>query len=127
MRAATRLRIAAQLVGGVAGATVPGLAAWSLLDDPAGPGRRVKGDAGYTPNANTAYAIASFVGSTLAVYTIGRGDGSRGSLLATAAGAGLASGVLLLGRHEPYLPLLGLVFAAPLQAIGATVGYQQTR
>jgi hypothetical protein len=34
---------------------------------------------------------------------------------------------LALGRHDPYLPLFGLVFGAPAQGVGATLGYQLTR
>ena len=34
---------------------------------------------------------------------------------------------LLLGRHEPYTPLLGIVFAAPAQALGGMLGDQLTR
>ena len=125
--AATTWRKAGQIAGGFLGASVLGLAAWSVLDDPEGSDRRVKGDAGYTPNANTAYAIGSFVGSTILVYLIGRGDGSHSPVLSTAIGSGLVSIPLLLGRNEPYLPLLGVVLAAPLQAIGATIGYQLRR
>ena len=120
-------RIAAQLVGSALAAGAAGFLAWQLLDDPEGADRRVKGDAGYTPNANSAYAAGSFVGSVVAAYLIGRGDGSRGSLGATALGAGLATIPLALGRDEPYLPLIGLVLGAPAQAIGATLGYQLTR
>lgn len=124
---ATGWRKAAQIFGGILGAGAVGVGAWAALDDPGGSGRRVKGDAGYTPNANTAYAVGSFLGCTGLVYLIGRGDGSRGSLWATAIGSGVATIPLLLGRNEPYTPLFGVVIAAPLQAIGATIGYQKTR
>jgi hypothetical protein len=127
IQAATRWRIAGQVTGGMVAAAAFGLGAWSLVDDPGGSDRRVKGDAGYTPNANTAYAAASFVGATAVVYLFGRGDGSDGSLLATALGSGVATALLFLGRHEPYLPLLGVALGAPLQAIGGTIGYQRTR
>jgi hypothetical protein len=129
-QAATRAanaRIAAQIGGGALVAGVVGFAAWKLLDNPEGSDRRVKGDAGYTPNANTAFAVGSFVGGAAAAYLIGRGDGSRGSFGATALGAAIATIPVALGRHEPYLPLIGLVLGAPLQAVGATVGYQLTR
>jgi hypothetical protein len=126
-RRASNARIAAQIGGGALAAGLLGLAAWKLLDDPEGADRRVKGDAGYTPNANSAYAAGSFLGSVLAVYWLGRGDGSRGSLGATALGAGLATIPLALGRHEPYLPIIGLLLGAPAQAVGATIGYQLTR
>jgi hypothetical protein len=120
-------RIAGQIAGSLLAAGLFGFAAWAALDNPEGSDRRVKGDAGYTPNANTAYAAGSFAGSVAAAYVIGRGDGSRGSVAATALGAALATIPLALARHEPYLPLLGLVFGAPAQALGATLGYQLTR
>lgn len=120
-------RIAGQLAGGIVGASVVGLMAWRHWDDPYGPGRRVKGDAGYTPDANTAYAVGSFVGSTLLVYWIGRGDGSHASFWATALGTGLASVPLFLGRQEPYLPIFGIALGAPLQALGGVIGYTWTR
>jgi hypothetical protein len=120
-------RIAAQIVGSALGAVVLGIAAWTALDNPEGSDRRVKGDEGYTPNANTAFAVGSFVGSAAAAYVIGRGDGSRGSLVTTALGAAIATIPIALGRHQPYLPLIGIVLGAPLQAIGATLGYQLTR
>jgi hypothetical protein len=106
---------------------VLGFLAWKALDDPEGSDRRVKGDAGYTPNANTAFAVGSYLGSAVATHMIGRGDGSRGSFAATALGAAIATIPIALGRHQPYLPLIGLVFGAPLQAIGGTLGYQLTR
>jgi MFS family permease len=124
---AANARIAAQIGGSALAAAVLGFVAWQLLDDPDGSDRRVKGDAGYTPNANTAFAVGSFVGSAVAGYWIGRGDGSRGSLAATALGAALATIPLAVGRHEPYLPIIGIVFGAPLQGVGATLGYQLTR
>jgi hypothetical protein len=120
-------RIATQVLVGAVAAAAVGFVAWSIVDDPEGADRRVKGDAGYTPNANTAFAIGSFVGSSLASYVVGRGDGSRGSLGATLLGAAIASIPIALGRHEPYLPLIGIVLGAPLQAIGGTIGYQLTR
>jgi hypothetical protein len=129
-QAATRAanaRIAAQIGGGALAAGVLGFVAWKAFDDPEGSDRRVKGDAGYTPNANTAFAVGSYLGGTVATYLIGRGDGSRGSFAATALGAAVATIPIALGRHQPYLPWISLVFGAPLQAIGATLGYQLTR
>jgi hypothetical protein len=120
-------RIVGQIAGGAVGAAVVGVLAFLALDNPEGSDRRVSGDAGYTPNANTAYALGSFVGSTAAVYLIGRGDGSRASIGATALGTGVATVPLLFGRHEPYLPLIGIVLVAPAQGILGTVGYQVTR
>jgi hypothetical protein len=120
-------RIATQVVVGTVAAAAMGFVAWSIVDDPEGSDRRVKGDAGYTPNANTAFAVGSFVGGALTSYIIGRGDGSRGSLGATLLGAAIATVPIALGRHEPYLPIIGIVLGAPLQAIGGTIGYQVTR
>jgi len=114
----------AQVAAGVAGAWLVGMAAWSAIDDPMAPDRKVKGDAGYQPNANTAYAIGSWVGSTLAVYAVGKAfDGHTGSLGGTAIGTGIVSVFLLLGREEPYLPLIGLAIGAPLQALAGVVGH----
>jgi len=111
------------IVAGTIGAWLAGLVAFKAFDDPGGSDRRVKGDAGYTPNANTAYAIGSWVGSTLTVHLAGRKYGSCGSLARAAIGAGIPSAVLLLGRNEPYLPLFGVVLGAPAQAIGATIAH----
>ena len=124
---ASTARIAGQIAGGALAAAALGAVAWAAFDNPEGSDRRVKGDAGYTPNANSAYAAASFIGSTAAVYWIGRGDGSRGSLAATALGAAVVTIPLALLRHEPYLPVIGIVLGAPLQAVAAAVGYQLTR
>ena len=111
------------IVAGTIGAWLAGLVAFKAFDDPGGSDRRVKGDAGYMPNANTAYAIGSWVGSTLTVHLAGRKYGSCGSLARAAIGAGIPSAVLLLGRNEPYLPLFGVVLGAPAQAIGATIAH----
>lgn len=116
-----------QVLGGTAGAITLGLTGWRALDNPEGRDRRVKGDAGYTPNANTAFALGSFLGATWAVYSIGRRDGSDGSMERTIIGAAIPTVVMLFGRHEPYLPILGSLLGAPAQAIGATIGYQTSR
>lgn len=122
---ATFWRKAAQIAGGTLASWIAGGLAWNHWDE--FENRRVKGDFGYTPDALTAYAAASFVGSTVAVYAIGRGDGSRGSLLATTLGSGIASIPLFLARNEPYLWLVLVTIGAPLQATGGTIGYQRTR
>jgi hypothetical protein len=121
-RVSTR-RTIGQLAAGVAGAWVAGFLAWETLDDPEGGDRRVKGDAGYTPNANTAFAIGSWVGSTLGVWAAGPRRDAR-TLGFTAIGTGVPSLVLLAGRHEPYLPVLGILFGAPVQAVGGTIAYR---
>jgi hypothetical protein len=117
----------AQVSAGYLGGVLLGFAAWKLLDSPEGADRRVKGDAGYTPNALTAYALGSFVGSTALVYLVGRGDGSNGSLARTMIGTGAPTLVMLLGRHEPYLPILGILLGTPLQAILGSNSYQASR
>jgi hypothetical protein len=127
MTRATNTRITAQVITGALAATALGLIAWSRLDEPTGADRRVQGDAGYTPNANTAWAVGSFVGATLGTYIVGRTDGSRGSFAATALGTAIASIPAALGRHNPYLPLVGTILWSPLQAVGGTLGYQLTR
>ena len=112
-------------MAGVLGAWVGGMTAWSALDDPTGPGRKVKGDAGYTPNANTAFAIGSWLGSATGAWLAGSSPMSCGNF-ARAAGYSLApSALLFFGREEPYLPLMGVVFAAPFQALAATLGDQR--
>jgi hypothetical protein len=116
-----------QVVGGALAAAALGFGLWTLVDDPEGSDRKVKGDAGYTPNANTAYAIGSFVGAVAAVQLIGQGDGSRSSIARTAIGASIATIPMLFMREEPYLPILGILFGAPLQAAGATWGYRSGR
>src|SRR5262245_42481999 len=55
--------IAGQVIGGTLGAAALGMMLFNSFDDPLGYSRRVKGDEGYTPNANTAYALGSFVGA----------------------------------------------------------------
>ena len=104
-----------------------GIAAFAYYDDPDGPDRRVKGDEGYTPRANAAFAIGSFAGATLASYLVGGSDGSHGSLFATALGAGIGTIPAALAYNEPYAPFLGGLVGAPLQGIGARIGYQKTR
>jgi hypothetical protein len=111
--------VVGQILAGTAGAWVGGLAAFARFDDPYGPGRRVKGDAGYTPDANTAYAVGSFVGAVAGVELAARFR--CGSALRSMLGAAAPSALLLLGRDEPYLFVLGVLFVAPVQAAGATL------
>jgi hypothetical protein len=119
--------IAGQIVGGSLAAAGAGFAAWAMYDSPNGPDRRVKGDEGYTPAANTAFALGSFAGAVAATHLIGRIDGSKSKLLGTVIGAAIPTIPLLFGRNDPYLPLYGIVFGAPLQAIGGMLGEQLSR
>jgi hypothetical protein len=113
---------AGQYFGALAGAWIGGILAWQAFDDPEGPDRKVKGDAGYTPNANTAFAIGSWLGATtVAIAVAPRSAGCRA--WATALGTAVPTIPLLFGREEPYLPLLGVLFVAPLQALGGMVSY----
>jgi hypothetical protein len=114
-----------QVLGGTFGAIVVGIVAYRLLDTAAN--HKVKGDDGYSPNANTAYALGSFVGSTALVHLIGMGDGSRSPLWATAIGTAVVTAPLLADRDDPYLPLVGSFLGAPLQAVAGTIGYQLGR
>jgi hypothetical protein len=116
-----------QFAIGTLAAMAVGIAAFAYYDDPEGPGRRVKGDAGYTPRANAAFAIGSFAGATLASYLVGRSDGSHGSFLATALGAGIGTIPDALAYNDPYAPFVGVIIGAPLQGLGARIGYQRTR
>ena len=119
------LDILGQLATGVLGAWAGGFGAYRSVDaiDPSE--GKVDGDAGYKPNANTAWAIGSWVGSTAMIFVAGRRAGRKacGSLGRTALGTGIPSALLLLGRDEGYLPLLGVLFGAPLQAIGGTLTF----
>lgn len=116
-----------QFAVGALAAMAVGIAAFAYYDDPNGPGRRVKGDEGYTPKANAAFAIGSFAGATLAGYLMGRSDGSHGSFLATALGAGIGTIPDVLAYNDPYAPVVGVLIGAPLQGLGAKIGYQKTR
>jgi len=117
------VRTVGQFLAGVGGSWVVGLAAFKMFDDPGGPDRRVKGDEGYTPNANTAYAIGSLVGAVAGVYLSGPRPTQCGSLLRTTIGAAVPSIPLFFGRDEPYTPLFGVVLAAPAQSLFATAMY----
>jgi hypothetical protein len=124
-RKASSQRKVAQVVVGSLAASAAGLLAFSKYDG--GPGRRVKGDAGYNRSANVAYAFGSWAGSTLMVHMIGTEDGSRAPIWKTALGTGAGSIPLFLGYDEPYLPLLGIVFISPLQSGLGTIAYQESR
>jgi hypothetical protein len=115
-------RMGAQYAGALAGAWVGGMAAWKAFDDPYAPDRKVKGDAGYTPNANTAFALGSWIGSAgLAIAIAPRGMGCRPHY--TALGTAVPTTLLLAGRDEPYLPLIGIAVVAPIQALAAMLSH----
>lgn len=113
-----------QFAIGLAGAWAVGLVAFKTLDDPNGPGHKVKGDAGYTPNANTACALGSWLGSAGGAYLAGK-HRSCGSFKKTLLFTGIPTLPLLLLRDEPYLPLIGVVLGAPAQALVSTAAYSK--
>ena len=123
-KASTQRKVAQVLVGSLA-ASAGGLLAWSKFDG--GPGRRVKGDAGYNRSANVAYAFGSWAGSTLMVHMIGTEDGSRAPIWKTALGTGAGSIPVFLDYDDPYLPLAGILFLSPLQSGLGTIAYQTSR
>jgi hypothetical protein len=111
--------VVGQFTAGTIGAWMGGMILYRAVDDPYSPGRRTKGDAGYQRSANVAFAIGSWFGSTAGVLAAtGLGCRAPGPV---AIGTAIPSAVLLAGYDEPYLPLFGLVFGAPLQAIGGTI------
>lgn len=115
-----------QVVIGYMGAVVVGFLAWRVFDEPAGRHVKVRDDWGYTPDANTAFGVGSWVGSSLAVWLSGRHIGAKGSLLGTALGAALPTIPILMKRDDPLLPMVAAIFGAPVQGIMAYVGYRAT-
>lgn len=123
-KASSQRKVAQVLVGSLA-ASAAGILAYSRYDG--GPGRRVKGDAGYNRSANVAYAFGSWAGSTLMVHMIGVEDGSRVPIWKTALGTGVGSIPAFLDYDDPYLPLFGILFISPLQSGLGTIAYQTSR
>ncbi|MFN8573553.1 MAG: hypothetical protein U0132_15975 [Gemmatimonadaceae bacterium] len=111
-----------QLAGGVVGAWAGGIISYKVAEDLAND-RRVKGDEGYSPAGNWAWVASSLVGAALGVAGTGRGLTDHGSVKWALAGAAAPSLLLLTVVDDPYLPIYGFVFAAPLQAVGAMLGY----
>lgn len=115
----SKLDFLGQTATGILGSWIVGIGAYAAVEKLDPSGKKVDGDWGYKPNANTAYAIGSWVGSTALVYIAGRrGCGSLGR---TAVGTGIPSVVLLLGRDVGALPLFGSLLIAPLQGIGGAL------
>jgi hypothetical protein len=125
-RSASAMMVGQVVVGSLAAAG-GGIAAWRFYDNAEGADRRVKGDAGYTPNANTAYAVGSFVGAVAGTHLMGRIAGMKGNVFGAVLGAAIPTIPLLFGREEPYLPLIGIVLGAPLQALGGAIGNRLAR
>jgi hypothetical protein len=121
----SRVDFVGQVATGTLGAWIGGIAAYAIAHgiDPSDP--RSRGDGSYKPNANTAFAFGAWAGSTALVVRAGRRRGRRqcGSFAGTAVGAAIPTVVLLLGRHEPYLPFLGSLYIAPLLGLGGTLTF----
>ena len=115
-----------QIVVGYMGAVLIGFLAWRAFDEPAGQHVKVKDDWGYTPDANTALGIGSYVGATLAVWGSGHASGAKGTLLGTAIGAAVPTIPILMRRDDPLLPFVAAIFGAPMQGIFGYIGYKAT-
>ena len=112
-----------QVVIGWMTSVVVGFAAWRAFDSPSGQHPKVRHGWGYTPTALTAMSVGSYVGATAGIWLSGRKRGAGGSLLATAAGVALPTIPVLLTHDDPLLPLMIVVFWAPLQATSGYLAY----
>ena len=117
-----------QFALGSIAALVAGYGLFVAFDNPEGADRRVKGDEGFTPNANTAFVVGSYLGAAGGVSWTGRRRSHRGTWAgALLGGAVVALPVAFLTRNEPMMPPLGFLIVAPLHALATTVGYQVSR
>ena len=116
-------QVVLQLLAGLAGAWIGGLAGYQLVaaiaDD-----RTVEGDTGYSPAGNVGFVVGSALGSATLSTIVGGLQGTEGSYAGALAGGAIPTGLLLFGLHEPYLGPIGAVFVAPLQSGGAYLGYR---
>ncbi len=115
----SRIATVAQAAAGMFGAWIGGLGAYTAVNEWDPSPQVSNGDDPYKPNANTAYAIGSWVGSTTLTFLAG--SPRCGSLGRTALGAGIPSALLLFGRHEPYLPIVGFILAPVQAAVGTAM------
>ena len=122
--AAARPASGEQLVIGWMTSVLVGFAAWRAFDSPSGQHPKVRHGWGYTPTALTAMSVGSYVGATAGIWLSGRKRGASGSLLATAAGVALPTIPVLLTHDDPLLPLMIVVFWAPLQATSGYLAYK---
>lgn len=113
-----------QIVAGWMGSVLGGFLAWRLFDEPDGQHSKVYNGWGYTPRALTALAIGSHIGTTAGVWTRGRANGSRGSLLFTAVGAALPTIPVFKRSDDPLLMLKVVALWAPLQGYMGYTGYR---
>ena len=114
-----------QLVMGTLVSALVGLSAYWIMPEGMSD-TRTKGDASFSPTSNSVFVAGAFVGAVAGVYSAGRSRDQNGTLAATALGASLvALPVFIIGRSDPLFPYA--LFAMPLQAVGATVGFQTSR
>ncbi len=115
-------RFFGELFAGVLGSWLGGYPLWSYLEERASD-RKVKGDASYSPTANSALILGAMVGNSIGVYLIGSTADTNGSYFATLLGTTLASIPLALGINEPYFPFYALTGGALLQSVGSSIGF----
>lgn len=117
-----------QMLAAAVTSALVGYALFLAVDNPGGSDRRVKGDAGYTPNANSAYVVGSYIAATITVKWAGHSHEQNGTWIGTAiGGAAVALPLLFLTRDEPLFLPLTLIVLAPLQALASTIGFQVSR
>lgn len=115
----SRIQSVAQAAAGVMGAWIGGVGSYQAVNEWDAFKQRSNGDDPYKPDANTAYAIGSWAGSTTLIFFTGKwGCGSFGR---TALGTGIPSALLLFGRYHAYLPLLGIILAPVQAAVGTAM------
>jgi hypothetical protein len=119
-------RIVLQVLAGVVGAWAAGAVAYNAVADAAND-QAVKDDQGYSPAGNWGYVAGSMLGSTLGVYIVGSIGDIDGSFLATALGAAVPTLGLAANADDAIMALAGAIIVAPLQAAGATIGFNITR
>lgn len=115
----SRIRSVAQAAAGVLGAWIGGIASYQAVNEWDSFPQRSNGDDPYKPDANTAFAIGSWAGSTTLIFF--SGESGCGSFGRTALGTAIPSALLLLGRYQPYLPLFGVLLAPVQAAIGTAM------
>lgn len=116
-----------QILSALVAAGLAGYGSYLLADD-LSTTTRLKGDWGYDPNANSAYAAVAFVTSTAVVMWAGRAQCPKGTLLGTFLGGAVVAGPLLAyAREGPMLLPIGALVLAPAQALASTAGYQLSR
>jgi hypothetical protein len=115
-------RVLLQLGAGLAGAWIGG--AWGFeIGDEFGTSKP-QGDAVLNRAGNNGYIVGSLIGSTLAVYLTGNRPRRCGSAWRSGLGSAMATSLLLLDAGDAYLPIIGVLFVAPLQSVGGVALYR---